>query len=281
VTRLSPDRVEPVLAKLGVPRPAPDLAGLRSLYAAWCRSVPFDNARKLIHIREGRPGALPGDTPDDFFDAWLAHGTGGTCWAGNGALHALLEATGFRASRAIATMLVAPNLPPNHGSVAVEIEGASYLVDASILYAEPLRLARNAETRVDHPAHGVRCSPDGEGWRVHWRPLHLPDGMDCRIDRIGASYAEFHALHEATRSWSPFNFQLSARLLHDDGVVGVGLGRRCEILADGSVRAAPLEGEKRARYLVDALRMSAEIAAALPPDVPTPPPPGSRSAGAS
>ena len=63
--------------------PAPDLAGLRTVYAAWCGAVSFDNVLKLIHTAEERPGPLPGSTAESFFAAWLEHGTGGTCWAGN------------------------------------------------------------------------------------------------------------------------------------------------------------------------------------------------------
>ena len=77
--------VEAVLARLDVERPSPDLEGLQSVYGAWCRSVPFDNTRKLIHLSEDLDGPLPGSTAEDFFDAWLRLGTGGTCWAGNGA----------------------------------------------------------------------------------------------------------------------------------------------------------------------------------------------------
>jgi len=54
------------------------LAGLADLYGAWCRRVPFDNIRKLIHVRADNPAALPGDAPNAFFEAWLAHGTGAT-----------------------------------------------------------------------------------------------------------------------------------------------------------------------------------------------------------
>jgi len=42
--------------------------------------VPFDNVRKLIHVKSGKAGPLPGGTAEDFFTAWLRHGTGGTCW---------------------------------------------------------------------------------------------------------------------------------------------------------------------------------------------------------
>ena len=85
-----------------------DLTGLRAVYAAWCEAVSFDNVLKLIHIGEGRPGPLPGWTADDFFESWLACGAGGTCWAGNGALHDLLAALGFEVERAVATMLSSP-----------------------------------------------------------------------------------------------------------------------------------------------------------------------------
>jgi len=279
MARLSDDLVERVLEKLSVTHPSPDEDGLRAVYAAWCRGVPFDNVRKLIHMRAGRSETLPGDTADDFLEAWLTHGTGGTCWAGNGALYALLASLGFRACRGIGTMLVAENLPPNHGTVSVAFDEVRYLVDASILHGEPLLLEHDGETRVDHAAYGVRCAPDPLGWRVRWRPLHLPDGMDCRIERLGVSAAEFESMHEATRGWSPFNFQLSARLVRADEVVGVGFGQRGEIGADGTMRSGTLEGEERARYLTDTLRMSPAIAHALPQDVATPPPPGSHSAG--
>src|SRR4029453_12915515 len=79
---VSLDLLEQVLSRLGLAeRPAPTLDGLQTLYAAWCRKVPFDNVRKLIHIHNHDPGPLPGDDSTDFFDAWLTYGTGGTCWA--------------------------------------------------------------------------------------------------------------------------------------------------------------------------------------------------------
>lgn len=52
--------LERVLMRLGLSgRPAPDLTGLHTPYAAWCRTVPFDNVRKLIHVNNRDPGPLP------------------------------------------------------------------------------------------------------------------------------------------------------------------------------------------------------------------------------
>ena len=64
---LTPDLLERVLMRLGLSeRPTPTLDGLQTLYAAWCRKVPFDNVRKLIHVHNHDPGPLPGDDATDF-----------------------------------------------------------------------------------------------------------------------------------------------------------------------------------------------------------------------
>ncbi|NJN51406.1 MAG: hypothetical protein HC809_06115, partial [Gammaproteobacteria bacterium] len=115
---LPPELIVRVLERLRMPAyPENSPRGLEALYRAWCRNVPFDNIRKLIALRANHSGPLPGDDPQEFLEAFLAHGVGGTCWAGNGALCTLLQALGFDATRAVATMMVAPGLPPNHGSV--------------------------------------------------------------------------------------------------------------------------------------------------------------------
>ena len=49
-----------VVGLRGSDRPAPTLDGLQTLYAAWCRKVPFDNVRKLIHFHSHASGPLPG-----------------------------------------------------------------------------------------------------------------------------------------------------------------------------------------------------------------------------
>src|SRR5262249_42887251 len=76
---LAPDLRERVLSRLGLSAPPrPDLQGLTTVYAAWCRQVPFDNIRKLIHVQTQNQGVLPGDSAQDFFEAWLTDNTRGT-----------------------------------------------------------------------------------------------------------------------------------------------------------------------------------------------------------
>jgi N-hydroxyarylamine O-acetyltransferase len=274
--------VAAVLERLELEPPAPDLDGLRAVYGAWCRSVPFDNVLKLIRLAEGAPGPLPGSTADGFFGAWLEHGTGGTCWSGNGALHDLLDALGFTVDRVIATMLSSPRVTePNHGSVAATVEGERWLVDASILGGAPIRL----------PASGVCVeSPQAPGavpdhgplprfeWldgrpAVRWRTPSAPGGFHCRIERIGAGAAEWDARHQRTRDWSPFNYQLTVRLLDGGAAVGVAHGRRYRIAADGQVAEEELDREGRAHFLVEVIGISEELAARVPDDRPLPPRP--------
>jgi hypothetical protein len=199
---LSPDLLERVLSRLGLSAtPAPDLNGLKTVYAAWCRGVPFDNIRKLIHVQTQTPGVLPGDSAQDFFEAWLKYSTGGTCWAGNGALHSLLVTLGFAAHRGVATMLVAPE--------------------------------------------------------------------------------DFHERHAQTRAWSPFNYELHARLIQGDSVVGIAFGHRVEYDRTGAVSQNSLGGDERKRVLIDELGIKEEMVQMLPRDTPTPPPPWPRTARAS
>lgn len=277
---LPPELTERVLARIGFDRaPEPTLAGLSALYARWCANVPFDNLRKLIHVRAGNAGPLPGTTAEDYFNAWLQHGTGGTCWSGAGALQSLLTALGFDAVRAIGTMLVAPDLPPNHGSVRVTFDQAQYLVDTSILHGEPLRLEADAETRVAHPAWGVQCSRKEDRWHVQWRPLHKPDGFECRFERFDSHPAEYAEFYERTRGWGPFNYEVTARKNRNDSVIGLAFGHAVELRADGSVAREPVTHAERQRRLIEVMGYGEEIVRQLPEDVPTPPPPGSRTAG--
>lgn len=271
---LAPELLEPVLERLGFSsRPAASLGGLKAVYAAWNQKVPFDNIRKLIHLRQDHPGPLPGGQPAEFFDAWLRYGTGATCWAGNGALQALLHSLGFSSLRGYATMMLAPDIPPNHATVVVDCEGKRYLVDASILHGEPLELSDTATTSVLHPAWGVEASAKSGQHIIHWRPIHMPQGLDCRIDKLDVSADVFHDFHERSRPWSPFNYQLYARVNRQDRVIGTGFGQRFQFDAEGKVHQHALEPQERLRFLVEDLGIHEALAVQVPADIPTPPPP--------
>lgn len=278
---LSPPLLERLLSKLGFPKaPEPTLEGLRALYAAWCLHVPFDNVRKLIHVRNSHPGPLPGFTAADFFEAWLRHGTGGTCWAGNGAFASLLQSLGFEAVRGVGTMLAAPDIPPNHGTVRVTFDGRHFLTDCSILHVEPLLLDNSGSAKIEHPVWGIRTSVRDGRLHVWWRALHAADGFECRLEGFGAEDAEFRRRHDETRGWSPFNYQVYARRNLADRVSGLAFGNAISLESDGRARQRPVTDSERRRVLIEEVGLSEEIVSQLPEDTPTPPPPGSRTAQA-
>ncbi len=271
--------LQKVLTKLEIDHTASSsFEALAEVYAAWCRHVPFDNVRKLIHVKSGDPGPLPGGTAEDFFTAWLRHGTGGTCWSGSNALHALFSALGFPVERGIATMMAAPVLPPNHGTVMVVMEGRRYLLDASMLHGEPLLLDEHETTSINHPAWGLTCTfRDDERWHIDWRPLHKTDGFECRLEYTGSSGPDHRAFYDHTRGWSPFNYELNVRRNCGSRVEGNAFGRWLILSENGGVVSAELTVEERTRRLVEVIGLSEEIVAQIPPDSPTPPPPGSRT----
>jgi len=263
---------EKILAGLGLGEtPAPDLKGLERLYHAWCRRVPFDNILKRIHLAEGLAGPLPGDRPEDFFRSWLEHGTGGTCWAGNGALCELLTSLGFAAQRGIATMMVAPDIPPNHGTVSVRLDARTWIVDASILHSEPLALL-DEDTSIDTPAWSVTLRRENDRRILRWKPF-FADHLDCRIESLTGTTADFSTYHEATRGWGPFNYSVSVRTIRDDRMIGMAFGECGEVDAQGRRRVTAFEADGRTRFLIEEIGISEEMAVRCPADETMPPPP--------
>ena len=130
---ISLDLMERVLDRLGLDsRPEVDLGGLNSLYAAFSGSVPNDNVQKRIWFAGDRSQPVTGGDPTEFFENWLHHGPGGTCFPINGALAALLQALDFPARRVGSTMM-APGATrgiSKHGTVLVSFDGIDYVSDA-------------------------------------------------------------------------------------------------------------------------------------------------------
>ena len=178
-------------------------------------------------------------------------------------------------TRAIATMLSAPDVQgPNHGSVIATVDGERWIVDASILSGEPIRISAQVDAAEVGPLPRFEWLDDNPS--VVWRTLSAPDGFRCRIDRIGADAVEWDALHQRTGTWSPFNHQLSVRVMRGDASVGVSAGQRFSFDPTGSLSASQLERDRRVRFLVEEIGISEEIAARVPDDGPVPPRPEGR-----
>ena len=217
--QLDPDRRDAALDRLGFSaRPPIDLDGLTAVYGAWCSRVPFDNLRKLIALHGGEPGPLPGLGADDFFDAWLAHGTGGTCWPSANALHALLDSIGFTSRRVTASMFDMGE--PSHGTTIVTLDGDEYLVDSSMLTRRPLPLDPAGPTTTPGDGFPHRAQPVPEGWLFDFTRIAIDDRLPCRtLSPDATSLAFFEERYEVSRTWSPFNEHLNVLVSRPDGAI--------------------------------------------------------------
>jgi N-hydroxyarylamine O-acetyltransferase len=109
----------------------------------------------------------------------------------------------------------------------------------------------------------------------------MPTDLECslyRLETFDAPHALFSELHERTRVWSPFNYELYVRRNAGDAVIGIARGKRVGFDASGRFHRQPLDARHRIRCLVEEFGVAEELARRLPADRPTPPPPGSRKA---
>ncbi len=171
-------------------------------------------------------------------------------------------------------MVRTPTARPTHGSVVVELDGRSLLLDVALLTRVPLPLEPGHEPLADHPAADVtRLRLDDGRFVVLWRPLHHPEPLACRLESVGASAQDYALAYERSRVWSPFNYAISARATRDHEVIGIGMGRRVVLSKRGMDSGEPLTPDARTRVLVDELGISEELATLLPPDQRLPPAP--------
>jgi len=189
-------------------RPGADLSWLRAVYAAWCLSVPFDNTAKVIALRSADLPPLPGLDAEQFFDRWLEHGVGGTCWVTSNALCELLLALRFDARRVAGSM--GDNGYLGHGSVKVRIDGVDWLADSSMLTDVPVPLTDLIFIAGDTPFE-IEAEPI-DGTHIVWADLPpTPTLVPCRLLIDPASEALYRERYEASRMRSPFNDRLFAR----------------------------------------------------------------------
>jgi len=261
VSPASPALLERVFARLGFSRrPAADLAGLESLYAAWCRHVPFDNLRKRIALKKGGTEPLPGGLPGDFLSAWLEHGTGGTCWPSSNGLHALVADCGFDVRRISASMF--DRNDHNHGSLVVRLDGCDWMVDSSIECGFPIPLERGVARTLGDAIHPIRIEPVEDGFRIHWGMTQSTNTMPCRLMQDPVDEAFYLERYEISRGYSVFNTALYARKNFPDRLISfVGRTRFDKRL--GGVSARQLSDAELREALVGELGYSPAIVAEL------------------
>jgi arylamine N-acetyltransferase len=270
---LAPSLVERVLIKLGLhQRPTLDLAGLNALYAAVSAKIPFDNVHKRIWFAGPQTTPLPGGDPNEFFNNWLHHGTGGTCWPINGAMYALVHALGFDARRIVGSVIV-EGYPrgANHGSVLVTLDGVSYLVDAWMASFKVLPLIAARPSSTGNGIHDVRAVPIESGFEIITYPgfnreQPLPFRPEPEYDPV--DHALFLARYDRTKTVGFFNDAIFICRHFPDSILTMGRKSKFHLAADGTLtKTEPSESERK-QSLIEEFGLSEEIVDKLPPNVP-------------
>ena len=270
---LAPALVERVLERFGLPqRPSLDLEGLNQLYAAFCGKVSFDNIQKRIWFAGPQKTPLPGGDPNEFFNDFLLHGTGGTCWPLNGAMYALAHTLGFRARRIVGSVIV-DGYPQgaNHGSVLVDVDGISYVVDAWMASFKVLPLVPGKPASTGAGIHDIWAMPTESGFEILSIPgfdrAHpLPFRPEPEFDPV--DHAFFLARADRTRTVGFFNDVIFISRHFPDSILTIGRKSKFHVAADGTLtRTEPTEPERK-KSLVEEFGLSEEIVDAIPPNVP-------------
>ena len=268
--RLSPPLLERVLTKLGFARaPSVDLDGLNQVYAAICSRIPFDNAQKRIWFASGREKPATGGDPEEFFENWVRHGTGGTCWPTNGGMYALARALGFRARRTAGSVIV-PNYPQgaNHGSALVEIDGTEYVFDLPFGSFKVLPLVAGQTASTDTGIHNLRAVPRDDGgfemyWNLGWAHAEIPYHPEPEHDPV--DHAFFLKRYEIANRVGYFNSTLLAMRRAPDSIVTFGRGKKLVRTAAGIETVGIADAQWKA-VLIEEFGFSEEIVAMIPPD---------------
>ena len=276
---LALDLLDRVLAKLGLERrPGIDLAGLNSVYAAFSGNVSNDNVQKRIWLSGDRASPVAGGEPAEFFENWLTHGTGGTCFPINGAFATLLGALEFPVRRIASTMMV-PGVErgvSNHGSVIVTFDDVDYVADAQTAGFEALPLRPGEETRTTSGIHAMSAAPIEDGFEVRFHIGHTREQafrFQTEPENDPVDHERFVSLYDrsANDAFSPFNNQLYICRHFEDSILSIHRGKKISVAADGSLTSVEVDDAGAREALVEEFGISAEAAYAFPEDDPDAP----------
>lgn len=272
---VSADLLDRILLKLGLSEmPDLGLAGLNRTYAAFSANVPNDNIQKRIWFANGQHGPVTGGDPIGFFENWLAHGTGGTCFPANGGLYALLCALGFDAIRISGSVIMEGVEPEgNHGSVVVNLGGFDYLADAQLGAFKVLPLVPGEPSSTGDRIHDIRAVPIAGGFDVKWWPgsnRQDPVTMRPDLEKGPVDHQYFLTQYDLSasreRRRSPFNDALFVSRHFPESILIVARGNRMKISSDNKVTKTAISDSDCTQALIEEFGISEEVAHAIPPD---------------
>ncbi|HEY3351551.1 MAG TPA: arylamine N-acetyltransferase [Thermoanaerobaculia bacterium] len=197
--RLSDDLVDRFLRILGTTSQDPGLAALRELVAAYVTRVPFENVSKIHRWKLRGLAAVP-EAPE-FLDGIERFGFGGTCYANNYNLYALLASLGYDVTLCGADM----QNPDVHMVVLARVEGREFLLDAG--YAAPFLEPLPRDLEADHVVALGR-----DRWVL--RPQDREGRSRLELHRDGA-VRHFYVVKPAPKALADFHEAVAASFRPD------------------------------------------------------------------
>ncbi|WP_159090741.1 arylamine N-acetyltransferase [Aquimarina aquimarini] len=195
----------------------PTLENLQMIYLQWCRNVPFDNFWKRLHLNNNRFSEQKQINANVFFDIWLTHGLGGTCWVTSNALFHLLKFLGYNIHFITGSMGDIEGT--NHGSIIVLLNKKQYMVDTSMLNEEPISLKEKKNS--SHSLHPINILLSGGEMSLLFELCNSKNKMTWTITSNEVGFDKIEHLNQISMITSLFNDCVYIRKNSKDAIYSI------------------------------------------------------------
>jgi len=254
VTQLDQKIAKNVLSHLKLNINKPNEESLHELYNAWCDNIPFDNFWKRLQLAGAAFSNKDQMNPNNFFEIWLEHGLGGTCWTSTVAMYSLLQYLGFNVRYITGSM--GDMGMPNHGSLIVAFEnGKEFIVDTSILNNNPIEIVGNG---VEHGVYPVQLVKDNNKKLLIFEHVTKREVMPCAIIDTNISEEALEQHYNVSIEMSLFNDCIYVRKNKKGSIESI-VGNTFYHKTASSIESKEISKDGISAVLVDTMGFSKEI----------------------
>ncbi|SED15546.1 Arylamine N-acetyltransferase [Tenacibaculum sp. MAR_2009_124] len=251
---ISPEVLHKLLNRFKLSTTECNEEGLKKVYQAWCRNIPFDNFWKRLELEQSPFIEKDQIDATTFFEAWLEHGIGGTCWTTTNALQALLIDMGFQVKFVGGSMgdmgLV------NHGSLIVTTnDKREFIVDTSISNEVPIEIIPNT---IDNTPHSIQLIDEQEKLSILFEFPSKKDLMKCAIYNNTLSSENVQKHHKESYTNSLFNDCVYIKKNNEFGINTI-IGNTLYTKTKNEIKKVTLNKEEIEKVLSNVMGLSDEI----------------------
>ncbi|GGX19046.1 arylamine N-acetyltransferase [Aquimarina muelleri] len=254
-TTLTPEVAGKVLERLAINLPlTSNEEGLTKLYRGWCRNIPFDNFWKRLKLTEEEFSDHDQIDANQFFEIWLQHGLGGTCWTTANAMCELLKY--FKFDVRMITGSMGDMGEVNHVSLLVSLnEGKEYIIDTSILNEQPIKIDG---VHIENPVHPIQLIRNSETTKIIFEHCTKREHMPCAINKNRISKEQIVEFYIASIHNSLFNDCVYIRK-NEEGIIHSIVGTTYYTKSKNALGKKELNEEERKQVLINIMGLSEEI----------------------